>query len=584
LPRLVAKSSVQGASAGPVRDLYWGTLLYAVLTMINGLYFPRSAAWSESVLPLITIAGLTLLPLCFLHLALTFPRRAPVLDRRPTILRWLLIVAGVLILGQAWAYLSYFTAPAPSRWGAIQVMVLLSRMFLVLVVAASCFLLYRRARRLELSRERSQVRWILWGITIGITPYVFLRTIPRLFGGIPPFPPEVDRVFELATPFAFAVAVVRHQFLNIDLIIRRSLIYGLLTAMLTAVYLILGEIVATRLTIHAPRYTMVLRLLAVAVPVALFTPARRWIGAWIDRTVFKIQYDYARSLTSFRDELRGATTSDEIASRLESFLHDQLQLQHVRVVSFGAEPTGSENGAAPFADATRDILIRAGRSIVASPGATSRPELELLDADSGADGMRIALALGPREDPVGVVLLGSKVSERRFVEEDLQLLDGAREIASAALERVALVTHAAEEALERRKVEEMERFRRELFSRVAHDLRTPSTSIRWTVQNLLDGASGATNPDHAAHLQSIQAAAEELSRLANNLLEADRLERPDVAPRLQPVDLRSLIESAAAVVRPTAAARAVRVVFEPPHVELPPVEGNRDGLQAVLAN
>jgi signal transduction histidine kinase len=170
------------------------------------------------------------------------------------------------------------------------------------------------------------------------------------------------------------------------------------------------------------------------------------------------------------------------------------------------------------------------------------------------------------------------------VDEDLQLLDGAREIASAALERVALVTRAAEEAMERRKAEEMERFRHELFSRVAHDLRTPSTSIRWTVQNLLDGASGSPNPEHAEHLQSIRVAADELSRLANNLLEADRLERPSPPPKLQPVDLALLIESAAAVVRPAAAARRVRVLFEPPPVGLPPVEGNRDGLQAILSN
>jgi signal transduction histidine kinase len=584
LPRLVARPAGRGASTGPVRDLYWGTLIYAALTMINGIYFPRTPVWTERVMPLVTIAGLTFLPLCFLRLALTFPRRAPVLDRNPKALRWLVIVAGVLIAWQGWAYLSYFAAPSPARWGAIQISQLLGRVFLVLVVAASCFLLYRRARRLELSRERSQVRWILWGITIGITPYVFLRTIPRLFGGIPPLPPEVDRVFELAIPLAFAVAVVRHQFLNIDLIIRRSLIYGILTATLTVVYLVLSEIVATRLTSNAPQYTTALRLLAVAVPVALFTPARHWIGGWIDRTVFKIQYDYARSLTSFRDDLRGATTSEEIAERLESFLGDQLQLSNVRVVSFGSEGRASCDGSEPAACAARDALIRAGRSLVAKPGATSRPELEVLSAnDDSETDPRIVLALGPREDPTGLALLGSKVSERRFVDEDLQLLDGSREIASAALERVALVTRAAEEALERRKVEEMERFRHELFSRVAHDLRTPCTSIRLTVQNLIDGVAGAPNPDHAAHLTSIQGAADQLGRLANNLLEADRMERPSPPPAPQPIDLASVIESAVALLRPTATSLEVRLAFDAP-TGLPPVDGIRDSLDAVLAN
>ena len=585
-PRLWSRAAGPEVPTAPVRDLYWGTLVYAMLTMINGLYFPRSPAWTERILPLVTITGLTILPLFFLHLALTFPRPAPILDRYPETLRWLGMAALALIAWQAWAYLSYFAGPSPARWDGVRMAQLPARVFLVVIVAASCVLLYRRARRIELSRERSQVRWILWGITIGVTPYVFLRTVPRLFGGVPPLPPELDRVFELAIPLAFAVAVVRYQFLNIDVIIRRSLIYGLLTASLTLIYLLLSEILVVRLSVDAPRYTTMLRLLAAAVPVALFTPTRRWIGAWVDRTVFKIQYNYARSLTSLRDDLRAATTWKEIADRLEAFLRGQLQLQLADVVFLGAERSLPGDGVKRHGCRAREDLVGAKHSIVAAPGATSRPELEVLtpSGDSEQDGIHIALTLGPREDPVGVVLLGPKISERRFVDEDLQLLDGAREITSSALERVALVTRAAEEALERRRVEEMERFRHDLFSRVAHDLRTPSASIRWTVQNLLDGASGAPNPAHTAHLQSIQAAADQLSRLANNLLEADRMERPSPPPALQPVDLAAIIESTAALLRSTAAARDVRLAPKLPPVKFPAVEGNQGGLNAVLIN
>src|SRR5881409_1108213 len=45
---------------GPVRDLYWCTLLYGIAIMVGGLYFPRTLAWTESILPLVWIACFTL--------------------------------------------------------------------------------------------------------------------------------------------------------------------------------------------------------------------------------------------------------------------------------------------------------------------------------------------------------------------------------------------------------------------------------------------------------------------------------------------------------------------------------------------
>src|SRR5467141_550413 len=62
------------AERGPMRDLYWCTLLYGIATMINGLYFPRAGAWTEWVFPAIRIACLALLPVFFFRMTQAFPR------------------------------------------------------------------------------------------------------------------------------------------------------------------------------------------------------------------------------------------------------------------------------------------------------------------------------------------------------------------------------------------------------------------------------------------------------------------------------------------------------------------------------
>src|SRR6185436_15420211 len=99
----------------------------------------------------------------------------------------------------------------------------------------------------ELARERRQAKWVAWGVGVGMLPFVLLYVLPRAFGAPPILTLDVVRLFALAVPSAFAIAVIRHQFMDIDVIIRRSLIYATLAAMLTAIYVAIGLFLGERL-------------------------------------------------------------------------------------------------------------------------------------------------------------------------------------------------------------------------------------------------------------------------------------------------------------------------------------------------
>ena len=144
-------------------------------------------------------------------------------------MRGLWIAASVLAVWQVATLFRYFSDPRPDVWEGTLLPQFLAQVFLVLSVGLGCLTLYRSGQKLELSREREQTKWILWGIAIGLTPLVFVRLLPRLWRQTLPVPPEVDRVFELAIPVAVTFAVVRYRF-DVDIIIRRSVIYGTVTA------------------------------------------------------------------------------------------------------------------------------------------------------------------------------------------------------------------------------------------------------------------------------------------------------------------------------------------------------------------
>ena len=481
---------------GPVRDFYWCTLLYGTAVAVNGIYLPQSPGWTGILYPLIWIACAAALPVLFFHMSLSFPQRDTFLDRYPAVIPILSGAALALFAWQSTAFLRYFAEPGAPVWNAVTPSQRFAELFLVVGVAAGVVTLYRRGRRLQLTREREQTKWLLWGFTIGVSPYVFLRTLPKLAGIASPIPPELDRLFELAIPLAFTLAVVRYRFLDIDIIIRRSLIYGILAGVLAGLYAIVWVWAGQHLIVRFPRLAGATQVIAVALPVALFNPTRRWIGHWVDRTFFKIQYNFDQALIALERRIRNSSSQEDIAEVCLEFLERQLLLRNAAVVARqGAMLVSAGDFGDGFATNAHQLLektLPCTGSIIAAPNTTSRPEIECADFPGALfqAGVRIAVPLVSQGRSLGTMFIGDKATERRFIEEDLKLLARVQAEATATLERVELVQLAAEGVRERERVQALDRMKTDFFSRVAHDLRTPLTSIQYTVENLLDGVGG----------------------------------------------------------------------------------------------
>jgi len=110
-------------------------------------------------------------------------------------------------------------------------------------------------------------------------------------------------LFETVTfiPFyvAVGVAILRYRLYDIDRIINRTVVYGLLTMMLALVYVgsVVGLQAALRvLTGQESTLTIVASTLAIA---ALFSPLRRGVQGFVDRRFYRRKYDAAKTLAAF---------------------------------------------------------------------------------------------------------------------------------------------------------------------------------------------------------------------------------------------------------------------------------------------
>jgi signal transduction histidine kinase len=571
---------------GYVRDFYWATLLYGLAIHINGLYVPMGEVWPTAGLSVIWILTQAALPVIFVHVTLIFPRRRAFLDRHRRFIPALVLATALLIAWQSFTAIRYFHDPRPETWVALRLPEFLARLSMVILVAAGFTLLFQSSRRVELDREREQMKWLLWGFSIGVAPYVFFRVLPKIFGFESHLGREIDHLLELTIPIAFTLTVVRYRFLDIDIIIRRSLIYTALAGFLVALYLFLALLVGRKLSLLLPGASRVIDILSVAVPMALFAPTRRILGRLVDRTLFRIRTGYAEALRSLRSAISGASSQQQLALMVRAALEEHLQPKRIGLVL-------QVEGGVWISSGLEEVPVALPprfpggepRGSLAVVNSTSRPEMEQEDfpTELRSAGVQVATPLVVEGRPAGWILLGEKQSERRYVEEDLELLEGIATEAATALERIRLVQMVAEEAMEHKRLDEIDRLKNDFLSRVSHDLRTPLTSISWSVQNLLDGVVGPVDEAQREYLSAIQTSAGHLGRLINNLVELSRLEGGPVPVRLEPVDLCAVVREAIVGLMPVARSRNLR--FEVAPGRSPgPARGNREKVFEIATN
>jgi hypothetical protein len=122
-----------------------------------------------------------------------------------------------------------------------------------------------------------------------------------------------------------------HHLYDIDILINRTLVYGVLTAMLAVVYF--GGITATQTLFHTltsqddpPQLTIVVSTLVIA---ALFNPLRRRIQSFIDRRFYHRKYDARKTLEAFSAKIRDETDLDALSDDLVEAVRETMQPAHV---------------------------------------------------------------------------------------------------------------------------------------------------------------------------------------------------------------------------------------------------------------
>jgi hypothetical protein len=308
-------------------DTWMGLLvafsLYATAPGFSGLLLIQTQipTWASRLYAL--TAGLVW-PTFFLVMFYLFPTGR----FAPRFMRYLAAVPYLIFLVQ-------LLVPSSAALMAISLLALLAYLFLGLLSQ-----IYRY-RLVSTRVEREQTKWIVFvfGILLGqvFLNQAVLSLFPALAIGTPArFWYELSLngilgyLLPALIPLSIGIAILRYRLFDIDLIIRRTLVYAALTAMLAAAYL--GSILALQSIVGvfaAGGSTPLVTVLSTLLIAALFVPLRRRVQAVIDRRFFRRKYNAARTVAAFGAALRDETNLEQLSAHLTAVVDEAMQPESV---------------------------------------------------------------------------------------------------------------------------------------------------------------------------------------------------------------------------------------------------------------
>jgi hypothetical protein len=280
-----------------------GCLFTAVMLFPTGR--PPSPRWRPAVALVVITTALLLVAALFSQQDLQVPQslaaqNAPLLKVPNP-----LAIDGPLATLLAYGYASPFT------------------FFVYLIPVAAVLARFRTA----VGNERQQLKWFAFASSLGMSFFVVSGLVPTLFSYLSGLGPAIAIIAIDLIPISVAIAILRYRLYDIDLLIKRTLVYGATTAAIAALFWV-GILALQRLLSPVTSGSEVAIAASTLASLALFQPVRRRVQDAVDRRFDRSRYNAARTVDAFADVLREEVDLDEVRADLLGSVQQTMSPAH----------------------------------------------------------------------------------------------------------------------------------------------------------------------------------------------------------------------------------------------------------------
>jgi signal transduction histidine kinase len=407
-------------------------------------------------------------------------------------------------------------------------------------------------------KTQQQMKIVLVGCLAALVPFLILSIAPAAILKLPIS--EFSILFFVFIPLAMGYAIVTKRLMDIDVIIRRGIIYGLITLVMASVLAVAIFFVLTyEESIRIPGEILIAVLLS-GIAIVLLVPVKNGIELLVDRFLYKDRYDYRQIIQSFSTSLNSVKDLTGISRLTVGTTVHTLNLAGGCLFfkkRSGSFRVGASQGIFNEINKQAELLalISQHNHAIEFPNKASTAYSDLA----------FLIPLTAVDKEVGFFCVSPKASRQDFTSNDVFLLQGIASVVALALHSAMLIHDV--------------NIRDTFVSVASHELRTPLTSIIGYADLILH-----RNPPEVTRKQWLKIVFENgqrLSAIVDDLLNVSRIQSGKIIMTLEKTKLSDVLEESLSTAKESAGEHAFITEIEP---NLPAVLIDRDKFGHVVGN
>jgi len=423
-------------------------------------------------------------------------------------------------------------------------------------------------------------------IAAALLPY--LLAIPDFFPSLPP----IGIYGILSCGFITAVAIIRYQLLDINIVVRKSMLYLLVSAAIAAPYV--GLIYAVYYVIGAdiPIWGHIIIAITLAI---LLQAAWQRMQELVNRLFYRERYDYLKAIEEVGSQISSVTESEYFSTSIVNIISNALRVPTVSVLmllhqtedygivaSCGLQEVPNEfrlSKNSPLIhrmENNRGIIHKRDFDIMTKLQLVGDREWKNINLIEG----ELFIPLIVREQMVGIIILGKKLSDQPYSREDQRLLISISSQIAVQLENASL--YVREKEMNQKLLEQSE-LKNEFLLAVAHELRTPLTAILSSSEIMSSSIEHPSDSMERRLADNINRSALSINRRVQELLDSARVQIGALDVNLKNIDLAPVVKEVVSILRILFNEKNQLLTVDLPS-SLPRIIADPDRLEQVLTN
>lgn len=485
--------------------------------------------------------------------------------------------------------------------------------YFAIYLAGTFINLFRKFKK-STGLERLQIQYLVVGVATAAIFALFLNVVLPIFGlsslvSLGPF----SALFIVGS---VSYAIIKHRLLDIEVIIRRSLVYSTLLASLIAMYSLLvfglNRVFLPGATSTFPRVTDLIAIVLVAFTI---DPLRRVIENATDKVFFKGRYNAEETIKSLSESLVTEIDLIHLVQEIKKVLTEALKVSktsvfvksdhHFAPIEISSdfsrkleETVEKKHFIEKYLSKYQDILVLGEMERLLKEGRHLDEDLVQAVKVLRKNEVEVVVPLLVKGKLSGAMFLGEKLSQDIYSNTDIGFLEILSHQAALALENAKLyeeqklygvrLTKEVERATgdlrhANERLKDLDKLKDEFMSIASHELRTPMTAIKSYIWLTLHGKAQERDPKVRSYLDKVYESSERMINMVNDMLNVSRIETGRLQLEIVPVSVYKIADQVKDDLSARSAESKVEVIVKKDALA-PVVMADKDKLAEIFTN